>query len=83
VGVGGVNVLTHTVYVILQNFIQLSIILTMLCSIKCNHPVNVYISLPARDSELQNSPSAFELVTVRYSVVDSNLVNSFYRVMLC
>ena len=30
----------------LQNFIQLSLNLTKLCHIKCNHPVNFYLSQP-------------------------------------
>ena len=34
----------HT-YAILQNFIELSITLTKLCPVNCNHPVSVYISL--------------------------------------
>ena len=42
------------IYAKLPNFIPLSLSLTKLCPNKRDCPVNVYISLPASDAELQN-----------------------------
>jgi len=53
------------------------------CPVKCNCPVNVYISLPASDGELQNQPVWIRSVLSWdiLPIVDRNLVKSFSKLL--